>query len=57
MPLDYNLNKDLHDDVDRQVAITHGLEEEDKRKFSMSTPNRATWAYLRVWEKVGPAPR
>jgi hypothetical protein len=39
MPLDNNLNEDLHDDVDRQVAATISLDEEDIDKFSMSTPN------------------
>jgi hypothetical protein len=48
MPLDNNLNKDLHDDVDRQVAATKKLDEDDENKFCMSTPNRATSAYLRV---------
>jgi hypothetical protein len=33
MPLDNNLNKDLHDDVDRQVAATRSLEEDDEDKL------------------------
>jgi hypothetical protein len=57
MPLDNNLNKDLHDDVDRQVAATKMLDEDNLKKFSMSTPKRATSTYLRVWESVGPTPR
>jgi hypothetical protein len=54
MPLDNNLNQDLHTDVNRQIAATMMLEEDDIRKFSTSTPNRLTDAYLRVWESVGP---
>lgn len=33
------------------------LGEDDERKFSQSTPNRLTDAYLRVWESVGPTPK
>jgi hypothetical protein len=57
MPLDNNLNQDLHTDVERQVAATLMLGEDDERKFSTSTPNRLTDAYLRVWESVGPTPQ
>jgi hypothetical protein len=57
MPLDNNLNQDLHMDVNRNVAATFWLEEDDNNKFSLSTPNRATSAYLRVWETVGPSPK
>jgi hypothetical protein len=54
MPLDNNLNQDLHTDVNRQVAATMVLDEDDERKFSTSTPNRLTTAYLKVWTLVGP---
>lgn len=46
MPLDNNLNKDLHNDVNMQVATANWLDEEDKKKFSTSTPKSATSSYL-----------
>jgi hypothetical protein len=30
------------------------LDENDNKKFSTSTPNRLTDAYLRVWQSIGP---
>jgi hypothetical protein len=54
MPLDNNLNQDLHTDVYCQVAATMVLEEGDDWKFSTSTPNRLMSAYLKVWMSIGP---
>jgi hypothetical protein len=56
MPLNNNLNQHLHNDVSRQVAATMSIEGTDKRKFSTSTPNQLTTAYLKVWNCVGPTP-
>jgi hypothetical protein len=55
MPLNDNSNQGLHNDVSRQVAGTMLLEETDKRKFSTSTPNELTTAYLKVWNCDGPS--
>lgn len=49
-PLDANLNKDVHDGVDRHVLHTSHLDEEDPCKFSMTTPLRGAHAYKRVLE-------
>jgi hypothetical protein len=57
MPLDNNLNQDLHLDVNRNVEATISLDEDDTNKFSLSTPKRVTSAYLRIWETVGPSPK
>jgi hypothetical protein len=57
MPLDNNLNQDLHTDVNMQVAATMVLDEDDDRKFSTSTPNRLKDAYLKVWQSIGPTPK
>eukprot|EP00936_MAST-01D_sp_MAST-1D-sp1_P002372 g2372.t1 len=50
MPLDNNLNKDLHDAVDDHVRKC-------STKFSRSTWQRQTEAYLRVWEVAPPSKR
>jgi len=57
MPLDNSLNKDIHDGVDRHVLYTSHLEEDDPRKFSMTTPARGAAAYKRVLEGVPPSSR
>jgi len=57
MPLDNTLNKDIHEAVIRHMAATMNLEDDDPRKFSMSTPKRGASAYLRVNDPVeGVAP-
>jgi hypothetical protein len=56
MPIDNNLNQDLHLDVNRNADATISLDEDRPNKFSLSTPNRVTAAYLRIWETVGPSP-
>jgi hypothetical protein len=56
MPLDNNLNQDLRVDVNRQFAATMMLGDNDECKFSKTTSNRLTDAYLRVWQSVGPTP-
>jgi hypothetical protein len=48
MPLDNNLNKDIDDAVNRHVTWTRHLKDDDKRKFSNSTPVRGSSAYLRI---------
>jgi len=50
MPLDNNLNKDLHDAVGDHVRKCSA-------KFSRSTWQRQTEAYLRVWEVAPPSKR
>ena len=49
MPLDCSLNADVHNAVDRHIALTMKLDEEDPCKFSLSTPARGLLAYRRVW--------
>jgi hypothetical protein len=48
MPWDLSLNKDAHQDTNRQVVLTHELADDDRRKFDLSTPKRGPWAYQRV---------
>jgi hypothetical protein len=52
MPLDCNLNKDVHDVVQAHCAATAHIADngKDPRKFSLSTPQRGDSAYLRVLE-------
>jgi hypothetical protein len=38
MPWDSSLNKDLKDQLKKHVVLTHGLDKNDPRKFSMATP-------------------
>ena len=49
-PLDYHLNKDIHDGVGDHVIITQHLAEEDPLKFSMRTPKNMLSAYLRLFD-------
>ena len=49
-PLDYHLNKDIHDGVDEHVIITQHLAEEHPLKFSMRTPKSMLSAYLRLFD-------
>lgn len=57
MPLDCSLNKDLDDELWRHILYTRFLEEEDPRKFSISTPLRGSSAIRRVWENSVPNER
>jgi hypothetical protein len=50
MPLDCSLNKDLDDELWRHILYTRHLEEDDERKFSLSTPSRGSRAVKRVWK-------
>ena len=52
--LDQSLNKDIHESVNRHVAITLSLKSEDDQKFSLSTPNMAKKTYRRIFEEVAP---
>ena len=49
MPLDSNLNKDLHEGVSWLCAVTARLDDSDPNKFSKTTPKRALSAYRRAW--------
>ena len=57
MPLDQQLNKDVHDGVDRHVILTQHLDDDDVRKFSMKTPIQGLSAYLRIWDLHPPSKR
>ena len=57
MPWDNNLNQDVHLCVNTQVMYTTDYDEEDERKFSLSTPKRVSYAYRRVLHpRTGVAP-
>ncbi len=57
MPLDNTLNKDIHKAVIRHMAATMKLDDDNPRKFSMSTLKRGSLAYLRVSNPIeGVAP-
>ena len=46
---DSTLNKDCHETVNKHVAMTADLDEDDdENKFSLATPNKGTSAYLRI---------
>lgn len=48
MPWDNSLNQDIHLSVDRHVLFTSNYEEDDERKFSLSSPKRASHAHRRL---------
>jgi hypothetical protein len=50
MPLDNSLTEDIHHCVQRHCALTNNFEDNEEQKFSMTTPNRGTLAYLRLWD-------
>ena len=57
MPLDSNLNEDIHKAVDFHVRMSAKLTNNDPRKLSLSTPKKGTDAYLKVVDPVdGVAP-
>ncbi len=50
MPLDSNLNKDIHEAVKTHSTYTNTLDRKDPKKFSISTAKRGQSAYRRVWD-------
>lgn len=52
MSLDTLLNKYHDDGVRLHMSVTSHLDENNPKKFTMSTPKRGSSAYLRVWEVV-----
>ena len=48
MPWDAHLNQDVHASHDLHCATTQHLSEEDRRKFSGSTPKRMWFSYKRL---------
>jgi hypothetical protein len=57
MPLDETLNLDIHASARYHVAITAHLPNDDPIKYSFSTPNEISHAYLRLVHPVtGGAP-
>jgi hypothetical protein len=52
MPLDTNLNRDVHLSVDEHVKSTLHLDSKDEEKFDLSTPARGWYAYERVLQTV-----
>ena len=57
MPLDTSLFNDLDEGVERHIIYTSRLPQEDPRKFSLSTPSRASSAFRRVWKGCPSATR
>jgi hypothetical protein len=57
MPWDCSLNKDLKNTVMRHVSYMCHLPEDDKRKFSVSTPRRGSWAFCRILDHEDSSPR
>ena len=55
MPLDNNLNNDLHASVLTHCIMTQNLDDNDKMKFDMSTPVQRIKAYTRIWEHHPPS--
>jgi hypothetical protein len=53
MPLDCSLFNDLHESAHRHVSLTHLLEKDDRKKFSLATPQEISRAYCRLWTKGG----
>ena len=49
MPLDTSLFNDLDEAIQRHIIHTCRLDPKDPKKFSLSTPARASQAYHRVW--------
>ena len=50
MPLDCNLNKDLHEGVNWLCSITNRLDDSNPVKFSKTTSKRMLSAYARAWD-------
>jgi hypothetical protein len=46
MPWDTSLNQDVKAGVEKHVAMTHDLDKSDPRKFSLSTPQRGSSAFI-----------
>ena len=54
MPLDNNLNQDIHAAVRIHTLLTRHLKKEDERKFSIATPKLGSSAYKRLWQPTVP---
>ena len=48
MPWDASLNKDVHECVDKHIALTAKMDREDPKKLSLATPTTGAWAYMQV---------
>jgi hypothetical protein len=57
MPWDTSLNQDVHVCVDCHVVATNDYPAKETRKFDLSTPKHAAWAYHRILEICPPSPR
>jgi hypothetical protein len=57
MPWDTLLNQDVHFCVDRHVVATNDYPAKETRKFDLSTPKHAAWAYHRILKICLPSPR
>lgn len=51
MPLDASLNKDIYAELDRHVALTFHLPDDDERKFSRRTPSEQDRGLRRLLDK------
>ena len=50
IPLDSNLNKDLHEGVNWLCSIANRLDNPNPVKFSKTTSKRMLSAYVRAWD-------
>ena len=50
MPWDTNLNSDVKNSVQMHIDLTRKLDDDDERKFLLSTPKRGVKSFLRVLE-------
>jgi hypothetical protein len=48
------LNQDVKAGVEKHVTMTHDLNESDPRKFSLSTPQRGSSAFIQASLGIGP---
>jgi hypothetical protein len=46
MPWDTSLNQDVKAGVEKHAAMTHDLDKSNPRKFSLSTPQRGSSAFI-----------
>ena len=57
MPLDTSLFNDLDEGIEKHIIYTSRLSHDDLRKFSLSTPSRASSTFKRVWKGCPSAAR
>ena len=50
MPLDFSLNKNIHEGVRRHCVYTSRLERDDNKKISLNTTKQGVHAYRKLWD-------